>query len=148
VRTVLTPAPATKLPKDLLHFCDLCVPNQIELELLVGRKIGGLADAVSAAQELRKSGVATVIVTMGARGALVVDGDQTTHVPAMACEAVDTTGAGDAFTAAMAVELGRGDPLLDAVRRACAVAAWTVTRIGAQSAFPTLAEAEAWLQNP
>jgi len=140
VRTVLTPAPSTELPDELLRLCDLCVPNKSEIETLVGRKVESHADAESAAKVLRKRGVGTVVVTMGSRGAHLFDKDGATHVPAVSVEAVDPTGAGDAFAAALAVYLAVGLPLRDAARRASVVAALTVTRIGTQAAFPSLAE--------
>jgi ribokinase len=94
---------------------------------------------------LRERGVGTVVVTMGSGGALLLDGDGAMHVPAVSVEAVDPTGAGDAFTAALAVSLAEGLSLLDAARRASIVAALTVTRIGTQAVFPSLAEVEKWL---
>ena len=145
VRTVLTPAPAVELPDELLKLCDLCVPNETELELLTQRKIAGLADAESATRELRDRGIGAVIVTMGRRGALVMQEDGSTHIPAIAIESVDPTGAGDAFTAALAVYLGGGQSLVDAARHASVVAALTVMRIGTQAAFPSVAEVEGWL---
>ena len=148
VRTVLTPPPATDLPEELFRLCDFCVPNESEVELLTGRKVKNLADAESAARELRNRGVRTVVVTMGVQGALLFDGNGATHVPAVTVEAVDPTGAGDAFTAALAVSLAEGHLLQDAARRASVVAALTVTRIGTQAAFPLRAEVEEWLATP
>jgi ribokinase len=145
VRTVLTPAPAAQLPEELLRLCDLCVPNKTEMELLVGRTVENHGDAESAARELRIRGVRAVVVTMGSRGAHLIDGDGATHIPAVSVEAVDPTGAGDAFTAALAASLAAGLSLTDAARRASVVAALTVTRIGTQSAFPSLAAVETWL---
>lgn len=145
VRTVLTPAPVTMLPDDLLHLCDLCVPNKTEMESLVGRKVDGLNDAETAARILQALGVGRVIVTMGGGGALLVDGDGAMHVPAVTVEAVDPTGAGDAFTAALAVSLAQGWSIRDAARRAAKVAALTVMRMGTQAAFPSQAEVDAWL---
>jgi ribokinase len=78
----------------------------------------------------------SVVVTMGEQGAVLLADDAATHIPAESVKAVDPTGAGDAFTAAFAVALAEGLSLLDAARRARIVAAITVTRVGAQSAFP------------
>src|SRR5262249_1209219 len=83
VRTGLTPAPAVALPEELLQLCDLCVPNETEVELLTGRATGSLAEAEAGAAELRRRGVRSVIVTLGERGALLVDGDGVTPVPAV-----------------------------------------------------------------
>jgi len=101
-------------------------------------------DAVHAAELLRNRGVKRVILTMGGNGALVVDDTGATHIPAMKVKAVDTTGAGDAFTAALAVSLADGLDLREAARRASIVAAISVTRFGTQTAFPSLSEVTEW----
>jgi ribokinase len=145
VRTVLTPAPVTALPDQLLRLCDLCVPNQTEMELLVGRKVDSQTDAQSAADMLRERGIQTVVVTMGGRGALLLDAEGATHISAVEIAAVDPTGAGDAFTAALAVGLAEGFSLRDAARQASIVGALTTTRIGTQAAFPSLAEVNKWM---
>jgi ribokinase len=82
---------------------------------------------------------------LGERGALLVDGTGVEHIPAIKVDAVDPTGAGDAFIGSLAVYLGEGLPLRDAIRRANAVAALSVTRIGTQVSFPEHAEADAFL---
>jgi ribokinase len=145
VRTVLTPAPATELPDELLRLCDICVPNKTEMELLTGLSVESLGAAEAAAWKLRQRGVGIVVVTMGAAGALLLDDDGATHIPAVRVEAVDPTGAGDSFTAALAVALAEGLSLREAARKASVVAALTVTRIGTQAAFPTRAEVEDWM---
>jgi ribokinase len=144
VRTVLTPAPVKEISNQLFSLCDLCVPNETEMEQLMACPIGSLGDAHSAAKLLRGRGVRIVAVTMGASGALVVDDVGATHIPAVTVNAVDTTGAGDAFTAALAVSWAEGLTLREAASRASIVAAITVTRIGAQSAFPSLTEVNDW----
>jgi ribokinase len=141
VRTILTPAPAVPLPDELLRLTDLLVPNETELELLAGRQSQSLEEVESAAKVLLGRGAKTVVVTLGERGALLVD-DGTTHIPAVAAKAVDPTGAGDSFTAALAVFWGEGLPLHEAATKAVRVAALTVTRLGTQTAFPTRAEVE------
>jgi ribokinase len=144
VLTILNPAPAAPLPEELLHLTDLCVPNETEVELLTGQVAGTLAQAVSAAQALLGRGPRTVVLTLGERGALVVEARRTEHVPALPVAAVDSTGAGDAFIGSLGVFLADGQPLRDAVRRANAVAALSVTRLGAQAAFPSQAEVDAF----
>jgi ribokinase len=145
VRTVLTPAPATELPGELLRLCDFCVPNKTEMELLVGRKVESHGDAEFAARIFRDRGVGAVVETMGRFGAPFLDDQGATHVPAVDVQAVDPTGAGDAFTGALAVSLAAGISLRDAARRASVVAALTVTRMGTQAAFPSLSRVEEWL---
>ncbi len=151
VRSILNPAPALPLSDDLLRLADLIVPNETELELLctdppgLTRRLGEMDDIEAAARQLRRRGVGTVIVTLGARGTLVVGDPSAKHVPAVPVQAIDPTGAGDAFIGSLAVFLAEGIPLLDAVRKANAVAALTVTRIGTQTSFPTRAEVDAAL---
>jgi ribokinase len=137
VRTVLNPAPARSLPEELLHLTDLCVPNETEIEAITGQVVTNLKQARTAARTLR---VPNLIVTLGDQGALLVAGDVEEHVPAVPVEAVDTSGAGDAFIGSLAVFWARGHSLLEAVRKANAVAALSVTRHGTQAAFPTRAE--------
>jgi ribokinase len=138
--TVLTPAPVAELPEEVLRHCELCVLNETEMEFLARRPVVTPDDAYSAAESLRARGVRAVAVTMGANGACLRDDAGAGHVPAVSVEAVDTTGAGDAFTAALAVSVIEGLTFRQAVRRASMVAAITVTRIGTQTAFPRLAE--------
>ena len=142
--TILTPAPVAELPEVLLHHCDVCVPNRSEMEFLSGSPLQSLEQAQAAATSLRARGVKSVVVTLGADGCLLLDDHGAMHISAPLVKAVDTTGAGDAFTAALAVALAEGASLRDAARRASLVAALAVTRIGTQAAFPTQAEVECW----
>jgi ribokinase len=139
-RTLLNPAPAMDLPDDLLALCDLCVPNESELARLTGRPV---ADVEDAAEALRRRGPRAVVVTLGARGALVVDDSGAMTVPAPAVTAVDASGAGDAFIGALAVGLAEERSLREAAGWACAAAALSVTRPGTQASFPTRAEVRA-----
>jgi ribokinase len=145
VRTVLNPAPGLPLPDELLALADLCVPNETEVEALTGLPAATPPEAEAAARALLRRGPGTVIVTLGRRGALVVDAKAAQHVPGAEVEAVDTTGAGDAFIGALAVALADGRPLAEAVRRANLLAALSVTRPGTQTSFPRRDEAEAFL---
>jgi ribokinase len=146
VRTVLNPAPAEPLPDELLQLTDICAPNETESELLTGQPVRTLADAEAAARLLRARGPGVVILTLGERGALVVDRDTAEHIPAVKVDAVDPTGAGDAFIGSLAVYVADGLPLRDAVLRANAVAALSVTKIGTQVSFPQRANADAFLR--
>jgi ribokinase len=143
VRVVLDPAPAPSepLPAALLQAIDVLVPNETELAALAGLDTPpeAIEDVVMAARILQ---VPVVIVTMGARGAVIVTDGKSEHVPAPSVTPVDTTAAGDAFRAALGVELGRGHALVDAVRFAVRVGAATTLRIGAQPSLPTRAEVE------
>ncbi len=142
VRTILNPAPAAPLPDELLQLTDLCMPNETETEMLTGASAQNLADAEIAARKLLERGVGTVVLTLGERGALLVDQNSVEHVPSLKVDAVDPTGAGDAFIGSLAVFLGEGFALRDAIQRANAIAAQSVMRIGTQVSFPNRAEAE------
>jgi ribokinase len=112
------------------------------MEFLARCTVDSPGTAHAAARSLRALGVRCVAVTLGDRGSFLLDDTEGTHIPAVAVEAVDTTGAGDAFTAALAVALAGGMKLKDAARRASMAAAITVTRIGTQTAFPRRAEVD------
>ncbi len=147
VQTILNPAPALPLLQELLGLVDFCVPNEVELELLTTHQVATLAEAERAARLLRASGPATVIVTLAARGALIVTENACEHVLGLPVQAVDPTAAGDAFAGSLAVFLAEGLALSDAVRRANAVAALSVTRRGAQGSLPHKEELSAFLVN-
>ena len=145
--TMLTPAPADQVTDELLALCDVCVPNKTEISALVALPVESDAEANRAASLLRDRGVNQVALTMGSEGVLIVDQSGSIHLPAKKVKAVDTTGAGDAFAGALAVSLADGLSLDEAARRAGIVAALSVTRIGTQSAFPTLEELNQWRQS-
>lgn len=135
------PAPATGIPKALLDATDVLVPNETELALLAGREVDptNVDDIAAAARTLS---VETVVVTLGARGAIVVTPDLVTSVPAPTITPVDTTAAGDAFRSALAVQLALGVSITDAVQFAVRAGAATALVFGAQPSLPTTAEIE------
>jgi ribokinase len=138
VPTILNPAPACSLSDSMLQLCNYLTPNETEAEGLTGQKIDTLADAEKAADILLTRGVGTVVLTLGARGALVKNADLVQHVPAFdAGRVVDTTGAGDAFNGGFAVALAEGLDIVEAVRMGCAVAGISVTRPGTAPSMPT-----------
>lgn len=124
---VCNPAPARPLPPGLAAAQPLLVPNEHEAALL-----GGSDDPEAAARALAGATGAPVVVTLGAAGALVLDGERAERVPAPAVDAVDTTGAGDALCGTLAAQLAGGAPLGDAVRAAVAAASASTTRPGAR----------------
>jgi ribokinase len=142
VRTVLNPAPAQALSRDILSLVDVLTPNEHEAALLCGES--GLSVA-QAAHRLIGLGVGAVVVTLGAEGALIVTAHKEEPAPGYPVKAVDTTAAGDAFTAALACALARGDHMLAAVRFANVVGALTVTKMGAQPSLPTFADVRVFL---
>jgi ribokinase len=137
--TVFNPAPVQPLPDDIWPAVDYLTPNEGE----AARLSGGMRDAEAAAAALLARGVGTVVVTLGARGAVACGGATPVRVAAPAVTAIDTTGAGDAFNGALAVALGERRPLVDALRFAAAAGALACTRRGAQDALPARADVEA-----
>ena len=133
---ILNPAPAQALSEELLEYVDVLVPNEGELAAMTG-----ILDPVDAARSL--VGPRWVAITLGERGALLVDRDHAITIEAPAVEAVDTTGAGDAFCGALAAELARGMDVEAACATAVRAGAHAVTRLGAQSALPTRSELDA-----
>lgn len=138
VPVILNPAPAQPLSDDLLRCIAILTPNESEAELLTGIQVSDVSSAMKAAESLLAKGVKTVIITLGAKGAVVVGSQFRRHVPAFSvAEIVDTTGAGDVFNGSLAVALADGKTLNDAVRFACAAAGLSATKLGAQPSAPT-----------
>ncbi|MFN3648459.1 MAG: ribokinase [Armatimonadota bacterium] len=146
-RVLLNPAPYCQVPDSLLAGVDLLTPNETEAEMLLGGGEAGLGGIAVTAEELLRRGVGCVIVTLGKEGVFVVTPDGQYHVPGRRVEAVDTTAAGDAFSGALAVGVSEGLEFREAVRRAVAASALSVTRLGAQDSLPTRAELEALLSS-
>lgn len=142
--TILNPAPARPLTDELLRLADFCIPNETELEALTGLAGASLSQVESAARSLLARGPRSVLVTLGARGVLAVTDTDGWHCPALKVTAVDPTGAGDAFIGSLAVYLAQRLNLREAVNRANAVAALSVTRRGAQDSFPSRGEVDDW----
>ncbi|WP_410576241.1 ribokinase [Amycolatopsis sp. lyj-108] len=134
VKTLLNLSPAAELSAETLQGLDVLLVNEHEAAFL----LGGEADF----PKLLDLGPKAAVVTLGAKGAAVVTADGVTEVSSPKVEAVDTTGAGDAFAGALATALAKGEGLADAARRAVKVAAITVTRQGAQPSYPTASELE------
>lgn len=144
---VLNPAPAPPggtLPADLLAAVDVLVPNQTELALLAGgAEPANADDALALAASLP---VDRIVVTLGAEGALVIDGDEVTAVPAPSVVPVDTTAAGDAFCGALGGALADGASLADAAAWAVRVGSAATLRAGAQPSLPLRNEVDDLLQ--
>lgn len=138
MRVVLNPAPVTDLGglSDILARVDVLTPNRGELAALSGLPTETIADVAEATGRLLGRGPGAVVVTLGAEGCLIVDPTGSRTIPAFRVKAVDTVGAGDAFSAALAVALADGQTLDDAARRAAASAAVAVTQPGAQGSLP------------
>jgi len=142
VKVILNPAPACPLPDELLGKLSIITPNEKEAEMLTGIAVNDASSAEHAANALHKKGVDTVIITMGAKGALLFHEDNFSFIETVKVDAVDTTAAGDVFNGALAVALSGGRPMVDAVRFACKAASISVTRLGAQASAPYIHELE------
>jgi len=143
---VLNPAPYAELSDELLRLCDWIIPNEIEAIQLADMTVRSAEDASLAAQNLRKrSGGACIAVTLGAAGVWVEAPEFSGHIPGFAVQAVDTVAAGDVFIGAFVTRLVEGADPRDAARFACAAAAISVTRRGAQASIPRRSEVDAWL---
>jgi ribokinase len=142
--TVLNPAPFRRLPDDLWGLVQVLVVNETELGQLTRLAGSSGEELEKAATRVWNRTAATVVVTLGERGVLWVDGTGPQWAEPVRVKAVDTTGAGDAFIGALACGLGRL-PMVEAVRQANAIAALTVTRPGTQASYPTRKEAKAFL---
>jgi ribokinase len=138
---VINPAPAREIPTELLATRPILVPNEIEALALTGE-----ADPEAAAKVLAQRSNAPVVVTLGPRGAIVVADGRVDAIAAPHVDAVDTTGAGDAFVGALAAELAIGRPLLEAARFAVYAASLSVRVAGAREGMPTRGEVEKLMQ--
>jgi ribokinase len=138
VRTIFNPAPAKpELPQEIYTLSDILCPNESETEMLTGMPVSSPAECEAAARELLHHGAQTVILTLGARGSMVVTPDSTEHVLVQKVHAVDCTGAGDAYIGSLAFFLAAGLPMTEAARKAGAVATRSVLKPGTQVSFPT-----------
>jgi ribokinase len=136
VPMMLNPAPAVRLDPELLAYLTMLTPNQGELALLTGQSIRHRSDIPKAARPLRQKGVNHVIVTCGAEGVCWCSDYGHRWFAAPRVRVVDTVGAGDCFSGALAASLARGEPMSDAIQFAVTAAAICVTRDGAQPSMP------------
>ncbi|WGD42872.1 ribokinase [Streptomyces cathayae] len=142
-RFVLNPSPPQPLPDEVLSVCDPLIVNEHEAKVILGEGARPGEEPEDWARLLLAKGPRSVVVTLGGEGSLVASSDGVSRIPPVKVRAVDTTGAGDSFTAALAWRLGLGESLADAAAYAARVGAVTVTREGAQVSFPTAEEVAA-----
>jgi ribokinase len=125
-----------------LSGVDYFIPNETEAEIITGMPVHSLEEATKCANFLLRQGMKRVVLTLGERGALLAGPEGTELIPAFKVEAVDTTGAGDAFIGSFAVFLGEGLPEKEALTRANLYAALSTTGVGTQKSFVTRADFE------
>jgi ribokinase len=143
--TILNPAPGRPLSPDVLALPHIITPNETEASLLSDLAVTGVDTARRAGERLLALGCRTVIITLGAQGALLVRPGEVRHFPPFPVTPIDTTAAGDAFNGVLAAALLEGRGLDEAIVRANAAGALCVTKRGAQEALPTRQEIEALL---
>ncbi|WP_375307681.1 ribokinase [Bradyrhizobium sp. A11] len=146
--TVLNPAPAQKMPGELLALVDILVLNETELGFLGDSELSDDDEAariIDVARKLQARQDQTICVTLGKRGVLALAGREEITVPGRAVKAIDTTGAGDCFVGALAAQLADDVPLRAALTFANAAASISVQRMGAGPSMPTAAEVKAVL---
>lgn len=141
-RVVLNLAPVVDVPREVLLAADPLIANEHEAGLIL-RQLGEAGDGSprECAQRLIRAGIRTVVITLGAEGALVADADGVREIATPRVKAVDTVGAGDAFVGALCSRLVAGERVDDAAVFAARVGAYSVTRAGAQPSYPGLGDA-------
>jgi len=141
IATLLNPAPAAAaLDPGRIRDVTFLVPNETELAMLSGLPVDSMVEVETAARSLMAKGIGTVIVTLGARGALLVTSAGATPIPPMVVIPVDTTGAGDAFIGSFARYYVETADIAGALGKAVRYAADSITRRGTQKAYATEAE--------
>lgn len=144
-KVILNTAPYQPVSDQFLSQVYMVTPNEVEAEMMTGIRVDGLAAAKQAAQVFYDKGVQVVLITLGERGVFVSDHGREEIIGAFKVNAVDTTGAGDAFNGGLLTALSEGKNLWEASRFASALAALSVQKIGTTPAMPTREEVEAFL---
>ncbi|MEK4488908.1 ribokinase [Paenibacillus sp. FSL L8-0493] len=146
IPVILNPAPARVLKDEMLAQVSYLTPNETEAGILSGMTVDSAETAEQAARILLQKGVQNVIVTLGSKGALIVNAEGAKAVPGFPVKAVDTVAAGDSFNGALAQQLVLGKTLEEAVSFANAVGALAVGKEGAIPSLPQLSEVEEFLK--
>jgi ribokinase len=146
IRCIVNPAPAQAVNLAELAAADYFVPNETEAEMIAGKPVHSIEEAKSCAASFLQKGFRKVILTLGARGALIAGEGSAELIPPFAVTPKDTSGAGDAFIGSFSVYLAEGLPEKEALLRANLYAGLSTMRVGTQKSFPKRAEFEAeWM---
>ena len=147
ITTILNPAPAVAITEKILATTDFLILNETELEIVSGKESIPETEYIHAIKELRNKGAKNIILTLGEKGGMYTEGEETREYKALKVKAVDTTAAGDSFIGAFALKLAEDAKVSDALNFAVGVSALTVTRSGAQQSLPTQEELEIFLKS-
>ncbi|MFH0993041.1 MAG: ribokinase, partial [bacterium] len=142
MKVIVNPAPAVAIDEYLYRMMDLVILNRTEIQSLTGMSVVAADEARPAMEELRRRGVDAVILTLGEQGSVLLDGEGSHFVSALPVQAIDTTGAGDAYIGAICQQLASDVPIRQAMKFATVTAGLTVTKKGVQAAIPTREEIE------
>ncbi|MBQ3079495.1 MAG: ribokinase [Clostridia bacterium] len=146
IPVILNPAPAERIPKELLKECALITPNFGEVKSLAGFTENDTPTEQALKHSLKTLGIKKAAVTMGGKGALLIDGEHSCMIPAFSPgKTIDTTGAGDTFSGALTAFLAKGYPLKEAAERAAVAAGISVTKKGAAGSIPAAKDVEKYL---
>ena len=144
VTTVLNPAPATLIDKEIFPLIDYFTPNETEASFYVNHKVEDEEDAKKASDKLLQLGIKNIIITLGEKGAFFANDRENFHVPVVDLNnpVLDTTGAGDAFNGGFAVALTENEKynIKDAIKFASATAGLSTTKIGTANSMPSREE--------
>ena len=144
-KVIVNTAPYAPVSDEFLGMAYMVTPNEVEAEELTGVPVTDQESAAKAAAWFHEKGVQVVVITMGSQGVFISDGEKAALVPAFHVQAVDTTGAGDAFNGGLLAALSEGKELWDAARFAQGLAALSVQKIGTTPAMPLREEIDAFL---
>jgi ribokinase len=143
IRCILNPAPGQPVDLAEVSRVDYFIPNETEAETIAGKPVRSVDEARECARYFLEKGIPRVIITLGAKGALLGANGSFDLIPACTVQTKDTTGAGDAFIGSFATFLAEGVPEKEAIARACLYASLSTTKVGTQKSFMTRAEFEA-----
>jgi ribokinase len=142
IRCIVNPAPAQRVDFKEAGGADYFIPNESEAETITGMPVHSIDEAKKCAEFLLGQGMKRVVLTLGDRGALVAGPGRMELIPAFKVQAMDTTGAGDAFIGSFAVFLSEGLPEEEALPRANLYAGLSTTKVGTQKSFSSRADFE------
>lgn len=141
-KVLLDPAPARELPDELYKYISVIKPNEHEATTLSGIEVTDKESAEKAGRWFIEKGVETAIITLGDKGAVLVEKERSAFFPSRKVNAVDTTGAGDCFSGALMAALAEGKSIDEAIEFAHIAASISVTALGVVEALPTRAQVE------